>query len=98
MYDEKGKRTVEGGKGVRYVVLKTIRLAPGFHRVFFGLPEDKFTCEFDISLKVGKSILEFKPVYRPCGRPNASFLNGICDFEIFYNGTSYSLTSNCFVM
>jgi hypothetical protein len=86
-YDEKGQRTPDGGKGIRYIFNKEIRLRTGSHKLFFGIPEDEYARKFVIFVKHGVSILEFKPVYRGDHRRTApSFLNGIRTFELFYDG------------
>ena len=85
-YDEKGMRIPDGGEGMRYVLHKKIRLAPGLHRVFFGYPADECSREFDILLTEGISGLDFKPLYRRDDNRPRSFLDGLSDFEVIYNG------------
>ncbi len=90
-YDDKGKANTdpEAGEGMKYVLEKRIRLAAGSHRIFFGLPEDKYSVEVEIALKEGESaVLEFKPVYRYKTRPYRipTFLNGIKGYEVFWDG------------
>jgi hypothetical protein len=85
-FDEKGMRIPDGGEGMRYVLHKKIRLTPGPHKVFFGYPPDERSREFDMLMKKGISRMDIKPLYRKDdGRP-PSFLNGLSDFEVFYNG------------
>jgi uncharacterized protein YceK len=87
-YDEKGERTPDGGKGIRYILDKKIGLVAGSHKLFLGVPEDEYAREFVIFVKDGVSILEFKPVYRGDHQRTApSFLNGIHSFELFYDGS-----------
>ena len=87
-YDEKGKRIPEGGRGIRYILNKKIRLTTGSHKLFLGVPEDEYAREFVIFVKDGVSTLEFKPVYRGDHQRTArSFLNGIHSFELFYDGS-----------
>ncbi|MGD1154171.1 MAG: hypothetical protein ABR911_15010 [Syntrophales bacterium] len=87
-YDEKGERIPDGGRGIRYVLNKKIRLATGPHKLFLGVPEDEYAGEFVIFVKDGVSTLEFKPVYRGDHQRTApSFLNGIQYFELFYDGS-----------
>jgi hypothetical protein len=87
-YDEKGERTPEGGKGIRYILDKKIGLRTGSHQLFLGVPEDEYAREFVIFVKHGVSGLEFKPVYRGDHRRTApSFSNGIHTFELFYDGS-----------
>jgi len=76
-YDEKGKRIPDGGRGMRYILNKKIRLTTGSHKLFLGVPEDKYAREFVIFVKDGVSTLEFNPVYRGCHRATASsFIKG----------------------
>jgi hypothetical protein len=87
-YDEKGERTPEGGRGIRYILNKEIRLVTGSHKLFLGVPEDEYAREFVIFVKQGVSTLEFKPVYRGDHQRRAtSFLNGIHSFELFYDAS-----------
>jgi hypothetical protein len=87
-YDENGERIPDGGRGIRYILNKKIRLTIGPHRLFFGIPEDEYAGEFVILVKDGVSTLELKPVYRGDHRRTApSFLNGIHSFELFYDGS-----------
>ena len=58
-YDEKGERIPDGGRGVRYILNKKIRLATGPHKLFLGIPEDEYAREFVIFVKHGVSGLEF---------------------------------------
>ena len=87
-YDEKGERIPDGGRGIRYILNKKIRLTTGSYKLFLGIPEDEYAREFVISVKDGVSTLEFKPVYRGDHQRMApSFLNGIQSFELFYEGS-----------
>ena len=87
-YDEKGERIPDGGRGIRYILNKKIRLTTGPHKFFLGVPEDEYAREFVIFVKKGVSTLEFKPVYRgDYQRTAPSFLNGIHSFESFYDGS-----------
>ena len=87
-YDEKGKRIPDGGRGIRYILNKRIRLVTGPHRLFLGVPEDEYAGEFVIFVKDGVSTLGFKPIYRGDHQRTApSFLNGIHSFELFYDGS-----------
>jgi hypothetical protein len=78
----------DGGKGMRYLLEKRIRLAPGRHSVFFALPGDDYFKEFGITLKGNElTVLELKPIYKRGGRNRRPhFLNGVRDFEIFRKG------------
>lgn len=87
-YDEKGMRIPDGGKGMRYILNKKIRLRTGSHKLFLGIPEDEYAREFIISVKDRVSILEFNPVYRKDrGRTSPSFLYGIQAFKLFCDGS-----------
>lgn len=78
IYFEKGGRNPEGGTGVRYEIRKKIRLAAGSHRVFFGLPEEDYYREFDVTLMEGKSYtLAFEPVYKKQRRDTRRFLSSL---------------------
>jgi hypothetical protein len=76
------------GEGMRYVLEKRIRLAPGYHRIFFALPGDDYFKEFGITLKGNElTVLELNPIYKTEGRNSRPcLLNGVKDFEIFLNG------------
>jgi hypothetical protein len=87
-YGEKGERIPDGGRGIRYILNKKIRLTTGSHKLFLGVPEDEYAREFVIFVKEGVSTLAFKPVYRGDHQRTApSFLNGIHSFELFYDGS-----------
>lgn len=85
--DERGRRTPEGGEGMRYNLEKKIRLSAGSHKVFFALPGEGHSREFEITLKEDEShTLEIKPVYRIDSRKVQSFLNGVRASEMFLDG------------
>ncbi|MDP3030326.1 MAG: hypothetical protein Q8O04_12735 [Deltaproteobacteria bacterium] len=97
-YDADGKtsRDPEARKGFKYVLEKKLRLHAGTHKVFFGLPEDNYSTEVEISLKEGETntlefkpiyILEFKPIYRTKRIPTRipTFMKGIDKYEVFLN-------------
>jgi len=87
-YDEKGMKIPDGGRGMRYILNKKLRVTTGSHKLFLGIPEDEYAREFAIFVKDGVSILEFNPLYRrERGRTSPSFLNGMHSFELFYNGS-----------
>lgn len=87
-YGEKGERIPDGGRGIRYILDKKIKLTTGSHKLFLGVPEDEYAREFVIFVKDGVSTLEFKPVYRGDHQRTAqSFLSGIHSFELFYYGS-----------
>lgn len=85
---EKGYNNPEEGEGMRYRLNKRIRLTPGPHTIFFGLPGEKICKEITLILpEGGLNVLEFKPSYRPrSGRVTDSFLNGVDGGEMVFNG------------
>lgn len=90
-YDKDGKtsRNAEAGEGMKYILEKKLRLAAGTHKMFFGLPEDNYSTEVEISLKDGEaSTLEFKPIYKTKKIPARipTFLKGINKYKVFLNG------------
>jgi len=88
VYDENGKRTPEGGRGIRYLFNNKIRLRPGSHHVFFGLPNEDYYTEVEISLREGEMhTLEFQPVYAMSRRRVRSFYHGIKSYDVFLDGT-----------
>lgn len=89
-YDADGKtsRDPEAREGIKYELVKKVRLTAGAHKVFFGLPEEKYAADVDILLKEGEtSTLEFKPAYRTKRIPMRirTFLNGIDSYQVFLN-------------
>ena len=89
-YDADGKtsREPEAREGFKYVFEKKIRLNAGPHRFYFGLPEENYSTEVEISLKEGEiNTLEFKPIYRTKKIPTRTptFLKGIDKYEVFLN-------------
>jgi hypothetical protein len=86
-YNENGRRMPEGGKGNRYVLDKKIRLKPGPHHVLFGLMDEDYYTEFDISLRDGEShVLEFRPIYAKGRKGYKDFYHGIKNYRIFLDG------------
>ncbi len=90
-YDADGKtsRDPEAREGFKYILEKKVRLAAGTHKVFFGLPEEKYSTELEVSLKEGEAgTLEFRPVYKYKRNPVRipTFLKGISKYEVFLNG------------
>lgn len=88
MYDSRGRKVPEGGKGMKYSIEKKLVLAPGPHRVTIALPGEEYEKEIDIALAAGsRNVLEFKPVYAPGGIGHyRSFLHGVKNMEAFLNG------------
>ena len=84
--DEKG-RTPEGGEGIRYILDKKIRLAPGAHHVVFGVPYDDYYTEVKVSLKESEPhTLEFQPIYSTGRRGYETFHRGISRTRVFLDG------------
>jgi hypothetical protein len=84
--DEKG-RTPEGGEGIRYILDKKIRLAPGAHHVVFGVPYDDYYTEVKASLKEGEPhTLEFQPIYSTGRRGYETFHRGISRTRVLLDG------------
>lgn len=86
-YDEDGKTSTnpESGEGVKYFLEKRVRLTAGSHRIFFGLPEENYSKNFDITLKEDEVyVLEFKPTYKYKTRPYRipTFLKGIKHYTV----------------
>ena len=86
-YDKEGKTSTdpEAGEGVKYVLEKRVRLTAGSHRIFFGLPEEYYSKNFDITLKEDEVyVLEFKPTYKYKTRPYRipAFLKGIKHYTV----------------
>jgi len=87
-YDTNGRRIPEGGRGIRYVLDKTIRLKPGPHHVTFGLPLEDFYTEVRVTLKEGElHTLEFQPFYAMGRRGYRDFYHGIKTYNVFLDGT-----------
>ena len=85
--DERGRRVLEGGEGIRYNLEKRIRLSAGPHTVFFALPGEGHSREFEVTLREGESnTLDIKPVYRIDSRKVKSFLNGVHAVDVFMDG------------
>ena len=80
-------RLPEGGEGIRYVLDRTIYLAPGPHHIVFGLPADDFYTEVKASLKKDKPhVLEFRPIYATSLRGYPTFFRGVTRSEVFLDG------------
>ncbi len=84
--EEKGP---EAGPGVRYVLEKTIRLAPGSHTVFFALPEDGYFIQNIIQVEEGRAnVLEYRPLYRKHSKGvTENFEHGVARYEVYLNGS-----------
>ncbi len=84
---DKEGRTPEGGEGIRYILDKKIRLAPGAHHVVFGVPYDDFYTEVKVSLKEGDPhTLEFQPIYSTGRRGYETYHRGISRTRILLDG------------
>jgi hypothetical protein len=85
--DGKTSRDPEAGEGMKYVLKKKVRLAAGFHKVFFGLPDEPHSTTVDISVKsCGLYVLEFKPHYwyKELQTRIPTFFKGVNKFEIMF--------------
>jgi hypothetical protein len=87
--DKNGLEIPDGGEGMRYSLVKRIRLHAGHHTVFFAHPGDNYYMEFEIILEAGKqNMLELKPIYRGFRSSKENHLFGIKRYEVFINGVS----------
>ncbi len=89
VYGQKGEtsRDPEAGDGMKYILQKTIRLAAGTHKVFFGLPEESYFMTFAITVHDGGFyVLELMPHYRYKTRPTRipTFLKGVKTYEVSF--------------
>jgi len=92
IYDESGKRSPEGGEGMRYNLQKRILLRAGSHKIFFGLAGEELLLQFELVLKAGESyVLEFRPVYHSRGNEPRDFINGVNTCEVLLNGNAIKL-------
>lgn len=85
--DGKTSHDPEAGEGMKYVLEKKIRLLAGYHKVFFGLPDEPYDTTVDISVISGGSyVLEFRPHYWHKELPTRipTFLKGVNKFEIMF--------------
>jgi hypothetical protein len=81
------EKNPEKGEGMRYILEKRIRLAPGMHRIFFSLPSEDFAKEIMVNLNEGSpNLLEFRPVYRSARKFDENFINGILSCKAYFNG------------
>jgi|WetSurMetagenome_2_1015567.scaffolds.fasta_scaffold40418_2 hypothetical protein len=86
VYDENGKRTFDGGKGIKYCLEKRIRLRSGPHNVFLALPGENVISQAEITIEPGIQYkLEYKPIYDWDHLHHRSFRHGIGGFEVFFN-------------
>ena len=86
-YAEEDKINPESGKGMRYMLIKRIRLAAGSHKIFFGLPGDNYFKEFTITVEDGKVYnLGVKPVYNRYRYEGQRFERGVDRIEVLLNG------------
>ena len=85
----KTSKDPEAGEGIKYVLNKKIRLRPGSHKVFFGLPADDYHREAVINVKEGEAqTLEFKPEYKYKTLPTRipTYMKGDSYYAILANG------------
>ncbi len=86
VYDENGKRTFDGGKGIKYSLDKRIRLRAGPHNVFLALPSENVISQSEIIIEPGiQYTLEYKPIYDWDHLHHQSYRHGIGGFEVFFN-------------
>jgi hypothetical protein len=86
VYDENGKRTFDGGKGIKYSLDKRIRLHAGPHNVFLALPSENVISQSEIIIEPGiQYTLEYKPIYDWDHLHHQSYRHGIGGFEVFFN-------------
>src|SRR3990172_1459196 len=84
-YDKTGEtsRDPEAREGIKYNIEKKLRLAAGPHRIYFGLPEEKYSLEVEVTLtEEQENILEFRPIYRYKTSPTRipTFAKGINEY------------------
>jgi hypothetical protein len=87
--DGKTSRDPEAGDGMKYILNKKIRLRVGSHKLFFGLPEEDYSCEVVINVKEGETqMLEFKPEYKYKTLPTRipSCMKGVSHYDILVTG------------
>ena len=98
-----GDRDPEGGEGMRYTLEKKIRLLTGTHTLFFGLPAENYSESIKITVKSARQhVFECRPIYKleheerieakpgvtnPGRRNIRSFVHGLRECEIFFDGT-----------
>lgn len=90
--DAKGIRSPEGGDGVRYILEKRVRLAPGLHQIEMDLPEERYSRGVDVMLGERESAyeLDFRPIYKRSSRHRATFVRGLAALEPFLDGKAVS--------
>jgi hypothetical protein len=84
--DAKTSHDPEAGVGMKYYIEKKVRLISGTHKIFFGLPGEKYYTETEVSLKDRETYyMVFAPVYKYKSRPHRipTFLKGIKNYEIY---------------
>ncbi len=84
--ERSGKTKHERGEGLRYALEKNLVLSAGLHRIFFALPEEDCSVQFEATLKEGESYsLEFDPLYEECLTRHKSFQHGVSGLQILLN-------------
>ena len=87
--DGKTSKDPEAGEGIKYVLNKRIRLHPGSHKVFFGLPEEDYYREVVIKIQEGETLsLDFKPqyLYKTYPLRIPTYLKGVSHYDILISG------------
>jgi hypothetical protein len=89
--------TIESGKGVKYKLSRKIKLKSGLHKIFFALPANEYTIEFDVSLSGSKEqTLNFVPRYnyKSSKWRKESFLAGFKGFDVYLDDKKIVWQSN----
>ena len=90
-YDSSGRtsRDPEAGEGMKYELVRRIRLAAGDHTIFFALPEETYLLTIKVHLPEGRvTNLDFRPVYRYKTLPTRidTFLKGVSRYDAYVDG------------
>ena len=84
---DKKDRSPESGEGLRYTLEKRIRLNPGMHTLFFGIPGENQYVEFSLTVDEGQvCTVEAKPAYNRYRHEGPRFERGVARIEVFLNG------------
>ena len=81
-YNELGKRNPERGEGMRYSLIRRMRLKPGAHRIHFELPGEGRSKDVVVDMAAGRvHVLEFRPVYNRYRLKGEIFDRGVARIE-----------------
>jgi hypothetical protein len=84
-FDEKGKKSPEGGLGMQYAFEQKLRLKSGNHLIFFGIPGEQCYKEIHLTLEDGETyLLQFKPHYHWV-RSGTAFELGVRSYSAVLN-------------